>query len=224
MNPKDYISKPGMDRFIKRIPAGQYLFYQGQIATSMIVIVQGQIQLIGEKSEQRHVESVLEAGSFLGEKIVLGGKPYQRAYSARAESDTLYLEFNSQDLEQLEKTSPEILTDLLKRVVAGVAERFDRANYLIRALRSSNNFERLIHCILYFSRSSGHKFAGGVQVILSEESLFFYLDMDREEIKRALTTLVQEKLLVKEDVDHYLIPSEHALLAYLPQFAAKKAA
>jgi CRP-like cAMP-binding protein len=224
MEPREYISHPEIRHFVKKYSAGQYLFSQGQIATTMIVIIEGRIQLIREKEGEPHIANLLDVGSFLGEKIILGGKPYQRAFSAKAETDALCVEMTANDLEFIQEKAPEILTDLLKRVVAGIGERFDRANFLIRALRSSNNTKRLLRCILYLSRTTGKKLDIGIEVNLSAASLNYYVDMDLQSIEAVLNHLVAMKLLIHETEDFFLITSEQNFVAYIAALDRRQAA
>lgn len=225
MKTQTLLKDPLLKRFIKKVTAKEYLFLQGQKANSMLLILEGRVSLIGEKDEEQHLVSFIEAGQFLGEKALLSEVPYQRSYTAQADTDTIYLEISSHDLEMLQRTSPEVMVELLKGILAGVAARFDRAAYLIRALRSSNNVERIVHCLVYFCRASGRKFPGGTEILASPDDLRFYVDMDEEDINAVLRELQDEKLIIPQDnKGHYLVPNERALIGYLPKLLTKKVA
>lgn len=220
-----FLKDEGLKGFLKKANAGDYLFLQGQRANSMLLIVEGRVSLIGEKNEEQHLIGMVEPGQFLGEKALIKDTPYQRAFTAIADIDTSYLEFASHDLETLQRTSPDVMMALLRGILSTVAARFDKANYLVRALRSTNNLERMIHCLIYFCRSSGRRFPGGTEILASTDALRFYIDMGTADIEAVIRELESQRLLIPQGIPHrYLVPSEQALIAYLPILLDKASA
>jgi len=224
MNLLDFITHPVLGQYVKKAEAGEYLFRQGQIAKTMIFLIEGRIQLIGEKNDSEYIASIVEPGEILGEKAIIQETPYQRTFSAKTETDVAYLELGRTEIDHIEKADPSLIGQMLRGIIHVVAHRFDLANYLVKLLRSSNNVERLIHIVLYLSRCSGQRFPGGVQVILTPDAIHHYIDMDKERIQTALNDLVTQRLLIQEGDSQFLIPNEQALLEYVPSLIQRLAA
>lgn len=206
----DNILHSAVQRYLKRYGAGEYLFRQGDDAHGMYFIINGRVHLIAEKAGGNAVESVLETGQFLGERVLLEPRPYKRAFAAYAETDLLVLEFGIEDVQRMEEKDPRLITDLLKTVVQVIGFRFDMANFLISGLRPLRPGGQLVNVIRYFSRTARR----GEGFELSEESLHRYVDIDKKVIRNALAQMEREGLLTRNADDTYAIPDEEALVAY----------
>jgi|GEM_PF-1547077 len=207
----DYLEDPEIQRYVRNIPAGQYLFKQGEKAQTMFIVVDGMVQLFDERPGKSFLVSTLYSG-FLGEKAIIRDTPYLRLFSAQAKKTTTVIEISRKDVDVIQR----VLPDFMKRVLQILVERLEVSHFLIRSLRFSNHVERLIHCILYFSRTAGKKVLDGVEVFLSIESLQYHVDMDAAWIQGCLEDLVKNRLMIRGTSDLYLIPNQTALLEYIP--------
>lgn len=212
MDLADYLKILELQSCRRRWHEGDYLFRQGQVGTSLFIIVEGEVELIAEREDAEHVEAVLCAGHFLGEKALVSGASHQRLFSARARTGAQGLELTPDDLKRLEEKAPAVLSDMLRRSFQISSERLGRMNFLVRILRSSNNEERLVNCIRYFCRSIGKRSAEGVEISLPLESVQYYIDMEPALISQSLTRLIENGLLVPLKSDRYLVRDENALL------------
>lgn len=207
---------PALKKLARYFDANDYLFKQGEMGQTMFIILEGTVRLLAERDGVEHVAGIVLAGEFLGEKAIVKTTPYQRYYSAQAVSAVTALELGLHEMLVLEKEAPKVMFGLLKRSFQLAAERLDRANHLIRILRSSDNYERLIHCIIYFCRTAGKKVAGGTQVSLSIDSLYHHIDMEKKEMEACLEALSEKKLLIPHKEETYLVPDESALVQFAP--------
>ena len=221
----DNILHQQLTEFMRRVPKGEFLFRQGDAAETMIFIISGRVQLIGEADKGKYVESVLETGEFLGEKLLLGQERYPRAFSARMECDGMILELMPEQLKELEVNDPSVMADLLKGILQVVAVRFERSNRLIQLLRTSDPVQRLTNVILYVE--SGVRSESALlepQFILTIAGIQTYLDMDKETITRGVKDLVSRGILVEHAPHTYSIPDRENLIAYPSQLARSNAA
>lgn len=211
-------------RLVKTVDTGDYLFRQGQRGNTMFIILQGTLELVAERDGEDHLIAIMQAGQFLGEKAMVKDTPYQRAFSARAASPVSVLELSVKEMGVIQKEAPELMINIMKKSFEVAAERLDRANYLIRVLRSSDNLRRLCDCIQYLCRTTGEKSVEGVRVPLTVDNIYYYIDMDRKEIESYLKRLVAKKLLVPAGENHYTIPDETALFTYFEELRSNIAA
>jgi CRP/FNR family transcriptional regulator, cyclic AMP receptor protein len=208
----DLAKTPYLQQFIKSYAPGEVLFSQGEAARSMLLIVTGRVLLLGEKGDDTYVAGLLEEGQILGEKVLFSKSPYQRAFTARAEIETTAIELTPADLTAMEKDDPSVMTALLRGILKVVAVRFERANQLVKMLRTSDVMERLIYVILYYRRCSAKPTPRGPEVMLSIDSIHHYVDLSREQISETIEALVNKGLMTPTKENCYLIPDEQALL------------
>lgn len=207
---------PELKRFERQAAEGQYLFQQGQMGNTMFVVIRGYLELITQRNKKEYVIGFVEAGEFLGEKAILQDTPYRRAFAARCKTQSTILEMSLRAIESVKRSSPEILNDILRHNFQMAARRLDRTNFLTRSLRSSNNFERLIHLIIYFSRVHGRPSAHGPEFILLADTVSYYIDMLPNQITNCLSELAHKGLIRRLGEDFYSLPSERKLLESLP--------
>lgn len=207
---------PALKQHVRELPEGEYLFRQRQPGNTMFIILHGLVELIALRDEQEFGIGLVQAGEFLGEKAIVRSMPYRRALSARAKTQIKFLEMDLNAIEVARKTAPELMNDILRKMFQTAAERLDRMNYLIAGLRSSNNVERLVHLILYYSRVSGRPGPYGVEFLLSGQTVQFYIDMPASQAVDCLKELVEKRLLKRIEGDCYAMPSDVALLESVP--------
>lgn len=122
------------------------------------------------------------------------------------------LEFSLKDIPHIQKVIPEFMLHMFQ----SAAQRLDRAYYLIRILRSENDLERLVHCILYFYRCPGLDIKSSQFIPLTVDDIHYLIRMDKKIVSRCLDELVKKNILVKRPNDCYLLRDEKALVRILP--------
>lgn len=218
LNIVEYLDHPKLKNFVRKYSPGSYLFRQGEQGNTMAIIVDGIIWLVAEKEGQAdHVAAVLERGHFIGERAVMGTTAHTRFFSAKAKTHSTVIELGLQDIDRIQQTAPDLMIDLLRRMFLVAADRIDRANRLIRLLRSTDHAERLVELIVHFSQSSGRQVPEGTEFVLTLDSLIYHLDMPLEHIEEAIAELVRKKLIRKGVGDYYILKDPKTLIAYAPQ-------
>lgn len=216
LNIVSYLDHPALKPHVRRVTAGQYLFRQGDRGNTMFIIVDGTVWLVAERDEEEHVAGVLERGHFLGEKAALGTGAHTRFFSALAKTSATVIELGLPDLDRIQNTSPDLMIDILRRIFSVAADRIDRANHLIRLLRSSDTAKRLVELIIYFSESQGRKVPEGVEFPLNDDSIHYHVDMPTEEIDACLEELVAKKILKRTVNNYFVLRDPKALRDHLP--------
>lgn len=213
----EYLDHPVLKPFIRKIPASQYLFRQGEDGSSMFIILDGTVWLIAEKDGQEHVAQVLERGQFLGERSVMGHAQHKRFFSALAKNRATVLELETGDFDSIHNSAPELMIDMLRRMFTVAAARLDRSNHMVRILRSSDNIQRLVDLILYFAQASGREVPEGVEFLLSDDSIHYHVDMGKGAIEECLRQLEKKKLIRREVNQYYILRNAEALREYIPE-------
>jgi len=206
-----YAEHAQLRRFVRQIDEGKYLFRQGQMGSSLFIILEGRVRLVALRKESEHLVNLLGAGQFLGEKALLRQEPYRRLYSAYALLPTKVLELTLNDIEKLQQAAPNVMVYVLKRVFQQVAERLDRSMSLAKMLRPSDPFEKLVSVILYFCQTFGKKVSHGYKVPVSVESIFYHMDMDKTLLEKSLELMVERKILKPLEKELYLVSDEESL-------------
>jgi CRP-like cAMP-binding protein len=210
----DNILNKTVQRLLKRYSAGDYLFRQGEAASTMYFIVNGTVKLQAERPEGTVTEGVLETGQFLGEKVLLQEKPYKRVFSALCETDVLCMEITQADVADIEKNDPVVMTDLLKTVLSVVGGRFDLMSFLAQGLRSSDDVTRVVNVVRYFSRSAAVGEDASQGFVLSEEAIAKYTDTDRKIIRWTIKGLLDRGILEKTRANTFVLADEPGLLRF----------
>lgn len=208
MELSEYKAHAELKKLVRAVAAGEYLFRQGEQGTTMFVVLSGAFELLAERDEVEHVEALLTAGQFLGEKALVQGG-VQRYFSVRALEGGEVLELSLADLSRLPSN---ILGDMLQRSFVVASERLAKSNFLVRMLRSSHGPERIVNCIRFFCRSAGRRSKDGVEVNLSLSAFQYYLDVEPRVLASTLSDLVQAGLLIGKGGDKYVVKDENALL------------
>jgi CRP-like cAMP-binding protein len=224
MNLTEYINHPLLKQYLKHIPKNTILFQQGQSGNTMYVILRGTVELLADRDGEEHIFGLVESGQFLGEKAIVRDLPYQRVFGARSKTELTVLELALKDIAIIYNLMPDLMMDIMKRMFQVAAERLDKANYLARILRPSDNVDRLAQCILFFAKTSGQKTKEGLEVTITAESIHYYIDMPMNDIEQCLIDLTAQGILTSKNNHVYCITDSNALLNYTPQFEMKKVA
>ncbi len=178
---QEYLLNPNLKPFLREVESGKYLFRQGQSGNSMYIILDGVIQLYDESESEPHLIGTFGPGQFFGEKAMIPGSPHLRMFTAQALIGTTALEVELSDVKMIESVIPDFMTKLFQLA----AKRLDRTYHLIRVLRSPDDIERLIHCILYFYRCPGLEAAGHRFVSFTVDDLHYLTPLDKDQIRLA---------------------------------------
>src|SRR5580693_5874168 len=96
------------------LPAGSFLFREGDLGTDMFIIQEGKIEILNRMSDEDRVLATLEKGDFFGEMSVLEDMP--RAASARALTDAKLLQINGSTFDQMLQGNPEIAVRMMRKL------------------------------------------------------------------------------------------------------------
>jgi CRP-like cAMP-binding protein len=96
------------------LPAGKFVFREGDLGTEMYIIQEGKIEILNRMGDEDRVLAVLEKGDFFGEMSVLEDLP--RAASARALTDTRLLQINGSTFDQMLQANPEIAVRMMRKL------------------------------------------------------------------------------------------------------------
>ncbi len=204
----DVLLKP----YIKEFKAGQVLFKQGDIGTTLFVVVKGTIQLTATRDEQDLFISDLNEGHVLGEKAIVGATPHKRFFGARAKTDAAVLEVSANDMDVLETKNPSIVIRIFERIGKVSVERLDRIDHLIKVLRPANNVERLVYLIIHFCHFEGRKSAEGVRIHFPMDTIRYYMAMTPFDIEHVLNDLHKMNIFINEGNDNYRMTEQAKLI------------
>jgi hypothetical protein len=96
------------------VPAGEFLYREGDAAGDMFLIQSGVVELIRRVGEDDAILAILDAGEFFGEGALLEGLP--RDASARARTDCSVVRLEGPELREILKSDPEVALLMLRRL------------------------------------------------------------------------------------------------------------
>ncbi len=100
--------------FMVRYGAGERIFTEGDLGTTMYIVQSGKVRLFRMIEGQKRVQGVLEKGDFFGEMSILEGLP--RTVSAEAVEDSELIEINSMTFDKMIKGNIEIAIRMLRKL------------------------------------------------------------------------------------------------------------
>ncbi len=211
-----YWEHPDLRPYMLNMPQGTVLFKQGEVGDDMFIVLNGKIELLAVANGKERPISLVGPGEFLGEQSLINQNSYQRAFTARTKTEVAALRLTAKQMGVLQKQSPQVAADILRGILTTAAQRLQKANQLIQLLRPSNNVQRLVSLILYFGEVASIQTESGKEVLLSPDSIRFYIDMSDFEIDECLMHLQKKLYLVKKAPNLYLIQDEKALRDSVP--------
>lgn len=146
---------------LRRIEAQQYLFHQGDRATTFYILVEGRARLT-EVTPDGHQILVrfISAGESIGIIAALEDTVYPLA--AQTLADCLVLTWESKTLEQLMERFPRIAINGLRLV----SQRWHELEERYRELATERVAQRVAQALLRLVRQVGRKVEGGVLIDL----------------------------------------------------------
>jgi len=192
------------------LSAGEMLFFSGEAATGMFVVVSGTIRAFQQNTDGREqVMHVDHAGATIADVPVFDDGPYPA--SAIAETDAEILFLRKEDIRQLCLKHPAFALSALKLM----AERVRKHAQLVNVLSLHEVGQRLALLLLSEAEKSGLKQEGRIDLhlSLSNHEIATRIGTVRDVVSRALARL-QQLGLVKLKLRAVTIPDAHALKVY----------
>ncbi|MBI4404040.1 MAG: Crp/Fnr family transcriptional regulator [Deltaproteobacteria bacterium] len=220
--PKDNLADSRLKRFLRQLTRGDYLFRGGDMGNTMFIILDGSIEMFRTVGSEERFAAQLGPGEFIGERAILNpGTPYRRPYSARANAETVLLEFDAKSLKIIQVVIP----DLVMRVLQVAADRLDRANRLLEVLRPLDEMERLVNCILYLSTppKNAQGASHPTDCLMTAEDIHAIIGSDTAMIEKCLAHLATKKILIRQK-EGYALVDDTALKQFLPLLKERMAA
>jgi len=118
--------------FMVRYGAGERIFTEGDLATTMFIVQSGKVRLFRMIGGQKRVHGTMEKGDFFGEMSILEGLP--RTVSAEAVEDAELIEINSMTFDKMIKGNIEIAIRMLRKL----SIRLREAERRIEGLQSAD--------------------------------------------------------------------------------------
>ena len=100
--------------FMVRYGAGERIFSEGDLGTTMYIVQGGKVRLFRLVDGQKRVHGVMEKGDFFGEMSILEGMP--RTICAEAVEDSELIEINSMTFDKMIKGNIEIAIRMLRKL------------------------------------------------------------------------------------------------------------
>src|SRR5574341_86618 len=171
------------EKSVHRYPAGQIIFYQGELPQALHWICSGLVKLYkqGEKNEELILR--LEGpGEILGYRALLAGEPYFA--SARAVKDTALCSISKPLILELLRQSPKLAFRLLSKRAQAIRQSEELAlNLTHQSVR-----QRTAHLLLLLSAVNKQKSKAhpSLQVSLAHKDLAHMIGTSPESFSRAL--------------------------------------
>lgn len=194
----------------RRLARGEMLFFEGEEARGLYVIVEGAVRAFRESLEGReqvmHVET---AGAIIAEVPVFDEGTYPSTVAG--EEDSLLLFIDKRDVRRLCMERPQIALAALKLL----ATRVRRAAALIEQLSLFEVDQRLARLLLAEARARGRRRGATITVdlLLTNQQIAARIGSVREVVSRALNRL-QQNGLIALDGRSITIPDEAVLQSY----------
>ena len=195
----------------RRLGRGETLFFAGDKATGLFVIVEGAVRAFRESLEGREqVIHVERAGATIAEVPMFDDGAYPS--TAAAEEDSTVLFIDKRDVRQLCLDHPRIALAALKLL----ASRLRRCAELVEMLSLHEVDQRLARFLLIESRARGTSTAAGtaIDLVLTNQQIAARIGSVREVISRSLARLQQNGFIALEG-RRVIVIDEAALVAYV---------
>jgi CRP-like cAMP-binding protein len=187
-----------------------YLFFEGDPAEWLVLVVEGQIKMIKHSDSGREtIVATFGPGQILGEVGVLTGEVYPA--TAQAMEPTITLSLHRDIYAGLVHTHPELAWAL----VVELGHRLQRAHDTIRSMAVEKVERRVARVLLRMASASGQRLEGGavrITVALSRQDI---ADMAGTVVETAIRTLskFQKQGLIETTEGHVVLLQPHQLVA-----------
>ncbi|HXS12733.1 MAG TPA: Crp/Fnr family transcriptional regulator [Acidobacteriaceae bacterium] len=194
----------------QHLAAGEMLFFSGEPASGMFVVISGTIRAFQQNTDGREqVMHVDRAGATIADVPVFDDGPYPA--SAIAEEDTDLLLLRKEDVRELCLKQPTFALSALKLM----AERVRKHAHLVNVLSLHEVGQRLAFLLLSEAEKTGQMQKGSVnfKLDLSNHEIATHIGTVRDVVSRALARL-QQLGLVTLKLRAVRIPDVQALKVY----------
>lgn len=117
------------------IPAGEYIFREGDLGTEMFIIQDGEVHIVKKLGNESRTLSRLERGDFFGEMSVLENIP--RSADALAITDVRIIPINGSRFDEMIRRNPEISVRIMRKY----SRRLREANLLLQELAGDKKID-----------------------------------------------------------------------------------
>ncbi len=194
----------------RRLARDEVLFFNGDSASGLFVIVEGALRAYREGLDGREqVIHVEHAGTTIAELPVFDDRPYPSTVAAEEESTVLFLD--KRDVRALCLSHPNIALAAAKLL----ADRLRKCAELVEALSLREVDQRLARWLLNEARARGKRVESGLELtlVLTNQQIAARIGSVREVVSRALNRL-QHNSLIAIDGRNVTILDEEALAIY----------
>ena len=130
-----------LERFARRLTAGEKLFEEGEPGTSMYVVQAGRIRLVRRVGQTEVAIAVLGQGEVFGEMAVLEGLP--RTAAAIAVEESVVVEVPKQQFEAMVRENGEVALRILRKL----SGRLREADRQINTFLTAGSVERAVELL-----------------------------------------------------------------------------
>lgn len=122
---------------------GDYIFRQGEIGDSLYIVVEGQVGIEREVSDENDTVSlnIVKSRQYLGFFSLFNQAP--RSVTATAMKDTLILQINQDAFITFALQHPELLTEINRVLVERLVEAYDKIAELTRSHSKPRELRKL---------------------------------------------------------------------------------
>jgi len=111
----------------RQIQAGSVVFHQGELGTTMVIVLEGHLRVEMTDQAGHHVEiGHIESGEVVGEMAVVD--PGERSATVLAVSDALVYELSRDGLQQLRKSCAPAAAAIVSAIIGDVTRRLRNIN------------------------------------------------------------------------------------------------
>ena len=179
-----------IERFGRNVPAGQYLFREGDPGREMFVIQSGKVRLTRNIRGQEKLLADLGAGEFFGEMSIINDKP--RTATAVVTEDAQLLVLDPKTFEAMIKANTEIAVRMIKKL----AKRLDDANAQIENLLLGDANSRIVHALLQMAQSAQRDDHGHAQLHVTADDVSHRTSVDAPKVTEVLARLERSRLVL----------------------------
>jgi CRP-like cAMP-binding protein len=196
----------------------EYLFFEGDPADWLILVVEGRVKMIKHSESGREtILSTFGPGQVVGEVGVLVGEVYPA--TAQALEPTVVLNLSRSRYEELVRSHPELAWDLVQEL----GRRLQRAHETIRSLAVEKVERRVARVLLRMANTAGERLEGGAEPGVPSGAVRLTVPLSRQDIADMSGTVIetairtmskfQKQGLVETREGHIILLKPHGLVA-----------
>jgi len=194
LGPDDFDDRDGDDARVLRPfgiaeqhPAKRILFREGDPASALYIIEEGEVELFFARRGERRIMQVVGPGSSIGDLPVMLALP-DYAYGAATRGDTRLLRFSIETIRALVEVNPQICFRFLRLV----SRRLERAERRMLELSGRSAFEQIVQ---YLVREANEQQSEAVRV--TQRDIGASLALCRQTVSRVLGELEHLGLIAR---------------------------